>query len=68
MVRMKTLSDRVEWWHPACWVKTHQAEALIGPVAIFARSGVPCPTAGMAEPLHFCLEFPLAHPERDVFQ
>src|SRR5271163_2250823 len=51
---MKTLGDCFEWRHPVCWVKTHQAEALVGPVPILARGGVPCPTAGMAEPLRFC--------------
>src|ERR1700735_5671615 len=39
--------------HSISRVKTQQAEALIGPVSVFARKGVPCPTAGMTESLRF---------------
>src|SRR5271157_4348919 len=51
---MNALKECFESGQPTVRVKTVQAVAFLGPVPILARGGVPCPTAGMAEPLRFC--------------
>src|ERR1700722_9183772 len=64
IVQMNALNECLKGWHPVCRVKAEQAEALVGPVPVFARSWGPGPTAGTTEPLRFrqvCFAFPKLH-------
>src|SRR3984957_15122465 len=63
IIRVNALKECLESRQPAVRVKTQHSVTFLGPVPDLSRSGSPCPTACVAEPLRF-RSIPLAPPQR----
>src|SRR5713226_1033581 len=63
IIRMDKLKECFKSRFSTVRIKTQHPEAFLGPVPELSRSGSPCPTARMAEPLRFC-QVCLALPKR----